>query len=142
MQRVIPFALVLAMTTLTGQPVRAQADAQAAYRQARVAYEAGKFAEARDLALKASQTDPKNPEVFLLLGRAHYQLGEQDEAVAAWKQALTLAPQEPFAAKMLETLRGQRAGVDARIVLVEALIQEKVLAPPWTSARASWRSGP
>ena len=96
MQRVIPFALVLAMTTLTGQPVRAPADAQAAYRQARVAYEAGKFAEARDLALKASQTDPKNPEVFLLLGRPHYQLGEQDEAVAAWKQALTLAPQEPF----------------------------------------------
>ena len=53
------------------------------------------------MARKATQTDPKNPEAFLLLGKAHYQLGELDEAIAAWQRTLKLAPEEPFADRML-----------------------------------------
>jgi Flp pilus assembly protein TadD len=70
--------------------VNAQVESQKAYQEAKAAYQAGKFFEARDLAEKASQTDPKNPEVFLLLGQARYQLGQVDDAVAAWKQTLAL----------------------------------------------------
>ena len=87
--------------------VYAQADAQKAYQDAKTAYQAGNFAEARDLAQKAAQTDAKNPEVFLLLGQAAYQLGQVDDAVSAWKQTLVLAPKEPFAARMLDALQAQ-----------------------------------
>ena len=88
--------------------VYAQADAQKAYQDAKTAYQAGNFAEARDLAQKAAQTDAKNPEIFLLLGQAAYQLGQVDDAVAAWKQTLVLAPKEPFAARMLDVLQARR----------------------------------
>ena len=114
----------------------AQADAQAAYQQAKTAYQAGKFTEARDLARKAAETDAKNPEVFLLLGKAHYQLGELDEAVAAWKQTLALAPEEPFATKMLEVLQARRTDVDTRIKLVEAMIAEKLFTPAAEECRS------
>ena len=121
--------LSMAVIGATAPPALAQADAQAAFQQAKAAFQAGKFAEARDLAKKAAETDAKNPEVFLLLGKAHYQLGELDDALAAWKRTLALAPEEPFAAKMLEVLRAQRAGADLRIKLVEAMIAEKLFAP-------------
>ena len=71
---------------------QALTDAQQAFQGAKTAYDELRFSEARDLAQKASETDPKNPDVFLLLGKAHYQLGELDEAMAAWKQTLVLAP--------------------------------------------------
>ena len=109
--------------------VHAQADAQKAYQDAKTAYQAGNFAEARDLAEKAAQTDPKNPEVFLLLGQSRYQLGQVDEAVAAWKQTLALAPKQAFAARMLDVLQAQRVGVDVRIAFVEMLIAEKLSDP-------------
>ena len=136
MHRLPTFLLSIPLTLLpmgligtTAPAALAQADAQAAFQQAKAAFQAGKFAEARDLAKKASETDAKNPEVFLLLGKAHYQLGELDEALVAWQRTLALAPEEPFAAKMLEVLRGQRAGADLRIKLVEAMIVEKLFAP-------------
>ncbi len=121
--------LSMAVIGATAPAALAQADAQAAFQQAKAAFQAGKFAEARDLAKKAAETDAKNPEVFLLLGKAQYQLGELDDALAAWKRTLALAPEEPFAAKMLEVLRAQRAGVNLRITLVEAMIAEKLFAP-------------
>ncbi len=114
---------------------RAQADAQKAYQDAKTAYQAGNFADARDLAQKAAQTDPKNPEVFLLLGQAEYQLGRVDEAVAAWKQTLALAPKEPFAARMLEVLQAQRAGVNVRIAFIQMLIAEKLFQPAAQEAK-------
>ena len=64
----------------------AQAEAQKAYQEAKAAYAAGKFEEAREAAQKASQTDTTNPEVFLLLGQAEYQLGQIDEALDSWKK--------------------------------------------------------
>ncbi len=84
------------------------------------------FSEARDLAQKASETDPKNPDVFLLLGKAHYQLGELDEAMAAWNQTLALAPKESFAKKMLEVLQSRRKDVDSRIRYIESLVAERL----------------
>ena len=112
----------------------AQADAQKAYREAKAAYSAGNFEEAREAAQKASQTDTANPEVFLLLGQAQYQLGHIDEALDSWKKTLALAPKEPFAAKMTELLRAQRAGVEERIKLAEAMLAEKLYSPAYNEA--------
>jgi tetratricopeptide (TPR) repeat protein len=124
---------VLLATTLfltaAASTVQAQSDAQAAYGQAKVAFQAGRLAEARDLARKAAETDPKNPEVFLLLGKASCEMGELDDALAAWKRTLALAPEEPFAKKMLEAVQARRIDVDMRIKLVEALIGERLLGP-------------
>ncbi len=127
MQRLICPILSLAIVAATAGAALAQADAQQVYRQAKAAYESGEFATARDLAKKASQTDAKNPEVFLLLGKSHYQLGELDEAIAAWKRTLSLAPEEPFAARMLRVLRAEKVKVDTRIKLLEALVHEELL---------------
>ncbi len=115
---------LLVVTSWLAGDALAQADAQAVYQQAKTAYAAGDFAKARQLCEQAAATDPKNPEVFLLLGKAHYQLGELDEAIAAWKQTLSLAPEEPFAAKMLEAIQSRRFDVDARIKLAELLATE------------------
>ncbi len=107
MQRLI-FSIALSLVLgAIASPALAQADAQKAYEQAKTALEAGNLAEARDLAKEAAETDPKNAEVFLLLGKAHYGLGELDEAIEAWKQTLALAPQQAYAAKMAyaETVR-------------------------------------
>ena len=139
MQRLISPILCLALVAIAAPAAvpraHAQADAQQAYQKARAAYQAGNFAGARDLARTASETDPKNPEVFLLLGRARYQLGELDEAIAAWKRTLQLAPEEPFAARMLAALGGEAAEVDVRIGLIEAMIRERLFPP----AMRLWR---
>jgi len=109
-------------------PALAQADAAAAFEQGKTIYNNGRFAEARDLFVKASQTDTRNPEVFLWLGKAEYQLGMVDKAIAAWKKTLKLAPEEPYAKKMLETLSGQLLEVDTRIKLIEVMLKEKLFS--------------
>jgi TolA-binding protein len=106
----------------------AQADAARAFEQGKAAYADGRFTEARDLFEKASQTDTRNPEVFLWLGKAQYQLGVVNKAVAAWTKTLKLAPEEPYAKKMLETLRGQLLEADTRISLIEVMLKEKLFA--------------
>jgi tetratricopeptide (TPR) repeat protein len=128
MRRLVIGVLPAVILVAAASRAVAQADAQAAYRQAATAYQAGSFSEARDAAKRAAETDPKNAEVFLLLGKSHYQLGELDDALAAWKQTLALAPQEPFAAKMLEVLQARRADVQTRIHLVEAMVDERLFA--------------
>jgi tetratricopeptide (TPR) repeat protein/thioredoxin-like negative regulator of GroEL len=136
MQRLVIGVLPAVILVAAVSRAVAQADAQAAYQQAKTAYQAGQFPQARDAAKRAAETDPKNAEVFLLLGKAQYQLGELDEALAAWKQTLTLAPQEPFAAKMLEVLQARRADVQTRIRLVEAMIDERLFAAAAEQCRA------
>jgi len=129
MRRFISAVLSVVFLAAMAAAALAQADARRAYQAAQEAFQAGDFAHARTLAEKASKTDTNNPEVFLLLGKAHYQLGELDEAIAAWKRTLALAPQEPFAKQMLDALRARVTDVDTRIKLIEALIQQQLFAP-------------
>jgi len=121
-------AMVFAGATGMVSQTLAQAltDAQHAFQKAKAAYDSGGFGEARDLAQKGSETDPQNPDIFLLLGKAHYQLGELDEAMAAWNQTLVLAPKESFAKKMLEVLQARRKDVDSRIRYLESLVAERL----------------
>ena len=58
----------------------------------RAAYQAEQFEQARDLARTASQTDAKNPDVWLLVGKSHFQLGELDQALVAWQSVILTFP--------------------------------------------------
>ncbi|HUV40122.1 MAG TPA: tetratricopeptide repeat protein, partial [Planctomycetota bacterium] len=124
-KRALLLAVALA-TCLVSPMLWAQADARKAFEDGRAAWTAGEFTRARDLFLAASRTDARNPEVFLWLGKAQYQLGELTEAVAAWRRTLALAPDEPYAAGMLAALSGEMRDVDLRIRLIEALLREKL----------------
>jgi TolA-binding protein len=129
MPRPIAFLLAAMILPAAASAAFAQADAAQAYAEAKAAYEAGNYAEARQAAERASQTDPNNAEVFLLLGKAHYQLGELDKAMAAWRRTLALAPEEPYARQMLDALRGRLTDYDARLRLVRLWIDGRLFAP-------------
>jgi len=127
MQRCAIILLSVAMFVICTSEAPAQVDAASAYVQGKKAYTAGEFAAARDLFIKASQTDRHNPEVFLWLGKAEYQLGQVEKAMAAWTKTLKLAPEEPYAKKMLDVLRDQIIETaEIRISLVETLLKEKL----------------
>ena len=128
MKRCISVVLLTVVTATLSSVAMAQADAARAFEQGKAAYADGRFTKARDLFEKASQTDTRNPEVFLWLGKARYQLGIVDKAIDAWTKTLKLAPEEPYAKKMLETLRGQLLEADTRISLIEVMLKEKLFA--------------
>lgn len=86
------------------------------------AYVAGQYERACDHLEMASRRTPKDPEIFLWLGKAHYQLGELSDAMAAWRKTLQLAPNEPYVKKMLTALRAEVENVDVRIMLLEQMI--------------------
>ncbi len=101
----------------------AQSDAEIALNKARGAYEAGEYDVARDQLRVASQTAPQNPDIFLLLGKAHYALGEVPEAMAAWRKTLKLAPQQAYAKQMVAKLQGQLTDVATSLRLANELVQ-------------------
>ncbi len=112
--------------------VFAQTDAETALQNARTAFANERFEAARDLLETASQTDAENPDIILLLGRAHYQLGELDQAIAAWRRTLKLAPAHAYAKRMVDTLQGKILDADVRIKVIESLLEEQLpqLAQP------------
>jgi tetratricopeptide (TPR) repeat protein len=124
-------AFGIALITLFGAQREAfsQADAQQAFQAAKKAYSEGDFTTAQQQASAAAKTDNKNPEVFLLLGKAEYQLGEVEKAMAAWRQTLRLAPEEPYAKKMLATIKGQTTDVDTQLALVRELLDRGLASP-------------
>ena len=61
MRRLVIGVLPAVILVAAASRAVAQADAQAAYRQAATAYQAGSFSEARDAAKRAAETDPKSP---------------------------------------------------------------------------------
>ncbi len=105
-------------------PARAQADAAAAFSRGKTAYETGDFPAAATLFDQAARTDANNPETWLWLGRARYQLGAVDEAIVAWRKAVELAPKEPYATRMLEALRTAQADTATWVSLVESMLEQ------------------
>ena len=104
----------------------AQADAQEAFDAGRAAFDEQNFAAARDLFARAAELDANSASAFLWLGKAHYQLGDVDQAIAAWTRTLELAPDESYSAAMLEALRGQRVEADTAIRLIETLVDQNM----------------
>jgi TolB-like protein/tetratricopeptide (TPR) repeat protein len=56
-----------------------------------------KFAEGRDLALKAKELDPDNPEVYYAIGTYAVQHGDWEGGLRAAETRLLLDPKNPFA---------------------------------------------
>lgn len=104
--------------------LQAQSDAESAVANAREAYQAERFDEARNFALTATQTDRKNPDVWLLLGKAQFQLGELDQALTSWRILLKLAPNHEYARRMVTALEGRITSVDHRIRLAALMIKQ------------------
>ncbi|MHC4311506.1 MAG: tetratricopeptide repeat protein [Planctomycetota bacterium] len=129
MQKCIALILLAVIIGVSSPFALAESDAKTAFERGRTAYANDQFVEARDLFLKASQTDNRNPEVFLWLGKAQYQLGAVDKAITAWKRTLKLAPEQPYAAKMLSVLRGEAVEIDTRIKLIEVMLRERLHGP-------------
>ena len=102
----------------------AQSDAEIAMQKARTAFQGEQYTTARDLLITASQTDRENPDIFLLLGKAHYQLGDVDKAIVAWKRTLDLAPAQAYARRMVDALQGKLVDVDVRLNVVRALLSD------------------
>jgi tetratricopeptide (TPR) repeat protein len=109
--------------------LRAQSDAETAFKKARDAYQAERFDEARNFARAASQTDRKNPDVWLLLGKAQFQLGEVDQALAAWRTLLKFGPNHEYAQRMVVALEGRVTSVDNRIRLAAVMIDQGQTKP-------------
>ena len=128
--------LILTSLSITPSAVLAQAEAAKAFKDGKAAFADDRFEAARDLFDKASQTDTRNAEVFLWLGKAHYQLGEVDKAMAAWQRTLQLAPKQPYAEKMLKALRGLKVETETEIRLIEMLLRKS-----WLHATVQKRCG-
>ena len=128
MRRFAAAALFAAVTGATPR-VWAQADAAVAYQQGKTAFAEGKFEKATELFTQASQTDAQNPEVFLWLGKAQYQLGHLNEAVTAWNATIKLSPNEPYAAQMLNALRGDLGDTEGTLAVADKLIKDDLNDP-------------
>jgi len=102
--------------------VHAQSDAEIALRNARAAFVNEDYSGAVKEAQRAAQTDENNPDVFLLLGRAHLQQGQIIEAAKAFRRVLELAPDHEYARSMVDALEGRSAGADQRLRLISQLI--------------------
>ena len=104
----------------------AQSDAEIALNKARQAFGAAHFEQARDLLVTAAQTDAKNPDIHLLLGKSYYQLGDVEQAVKAWRTTIRLAPEQAYAKLMLAKLRGADVDVKTRLAIAAALLRDRL----------------
>lgn len=81
---------------------------------------AGKIEEAVAVLAKARGLDPRNARVYALLGRAYFQRGHARRALAAFRLAVRLNPEDTLSRMMVETIElfplppKPPAGLDAR----------------------------
>jgi tetratricopeptide (TPR) repeat protein len=66
----------------------------------------GKFPEAKEKFDAATKADPKHGEAWFLLARAHTNLGEYEQAVAAFEKYLEVDPNGSHAADAKQTIEG------------------------------------
>ena len=118
-------ALSLALGVGLAPRAAAQTEAQLAVAEGRQALLIEDWEKAIQSLERAAETDPENPDVFLLLGRAHYRAGHLDEAVAAWRRTLELAPEQSEARQMLDALLGREVDVERSLRLVEQWLDQE-----------------
>ncbi len=122
----VPALLIL---TMLAAPGWSQGEAELAYQEARGLYASEQYAQARDLLRSACELAPERADLFLLLGKAHYQLVELEAAGSAWQRSLELAPDQTWVRAMLAALAGQDADLATQLRLVEALLADGLLEP-------------
>jgi tetratricopeptide (TPR) repeat protein len=125
--RVVAVVSVLLLCAGPSSLAEAASDAEISLDKARTAYAEQDYATAADLLEQASQTDARNPDVWLLLGKARYQQGDVSGAVAAWKTVLTLAPRQAFAKQMVTALTQGKETTDTTITFAESLLKEGLI---------------
>lgn len=69
------------------------------------AYQARRYAEARDLYEQLAAQGMHSPDLYLNLGNAYYQLGQKGMAAWMYEKALSLAPRDPDARHNLQLSR-------------------------------------
>jgi tetratricopeptide (TPR) repeat protein len=79
-------------------------NAEAIYNQGVVLFNAGKYAEAKTQFENATKADANNANAFYQLGMTNLNLGQIPEAVAALETFLKLAPTDPKAAQVQQSL--------------------------------------
>jgi len=126
MHRLSLVAILTGLVLVAPCAALAQASASEAFEAGQAAFDQQDFAEARDLFARATELAPDDAGAFLWLGKAHYQLGEVRQAIAAWTRTLEISPEESYSAAMLEALRGQKAEADTRIRLIESLVGQEL----------------
>ena len=93
-------ALTAAMTATRAAPTRADAQLLVARAFMRLDREA----EALDALRRASQLEPRNPEVLLALGAATARSAGMDQAILSWQRYLVEAGDRPAVARVREML--------------------------------------
>ena len=78
--------------------------AEAIYNQGVVLFNAGKYAEAKTQFENATKADANNANAFYQLGMTNLNLGQIPEAVSALETFLKLAPSDPKAAQVQQSL--------------------------------------
>ena len=71
--------------------------------------EVNRLRDALAAAEKVSQVDPKNPEVYLLLGNSRQDLGFKSGAIEAYERYLALSPNGKFAVEVQQVIKGLKA---------------------------------
>ena len=122
--------LLLATVSL----VYAQADAQKAYQDAKTAYQAGNFAEARDLAQKAAQTDAKNPVAFCSLARPRINLARSTTQCPPGSKPWFWPQKSPLPPACWMPCRPSTRR-QCRMAFIEMLIAEKFFKPAAQEAK-------
>lgn len=103
MKRSIFWLLIWILSTLgAGQAADAASRTALLLRQARLAYEQGRLAEAINLATKAVEADPKNSQAYYTRGQLYEAAQQADKAVADYDSVLS---QDPKATEFYQ-LRG------------------------------------
>jgi tetratricopeptide (TPR) repeat protein len=111
MRRVKALILTLLFSLAPLLPVRAAADPALAFAEANRLYEQGKFSEAAAAFDSIRTSGVVSSALLFNLGNARFKAGETGRAIAAYHEALRLAPRDPDA---LANLRFARESVGAR----------------------------
>lgn len=81
----------------------------------------GKWELARTAWSDATQLDPKSSIAFVKLGIAHWELGQKDEAAAAWTNALSIEPNAEDALSALARFELERQHAGAAVDRLSAI---------------------
>src|SRR5215475_4024475 len=77
---------------------------------ARRAYTLGEYTKAAQILLPASQAEPSNGEIHLLLAKTYYEMEERDLAVASAEKAVATDPKSSVYHEWLGRTYGEKAG--------------------------------
>jgi len=126
MRRIIPISILLVL--FVSAPLLAEQVAAESFNDGRKAFNEENYEQALALFLKARETDAKNPEVHIWLGKTYLALGQIDEAVKSWEEALALAPGNATLTAQLNALKGAKTDFDREMNVLEGLLEQQMYA--------------